>query len=71
VCSVVVQRTQHPIDAPDSLDTSEAKRRCVAEHNLARSLDPIGSRRSPGDELRFDRGGRLPQVWLVGNGGEA
>jgi putative polyketide hydroxylase len=57
-------------DASDSIDTSEAERRSVAEHNLARSLDPIGSRRSPGEELRFDRGGRL-QVWLVGNGGEA
>ena len=33
--------------APDSLlDTYETERRPVAEHNLARSLDPMGSRRS-------------------------
>ena len=37
--------------APDSLlDTYEAERRPVAEHNLARSLDPMGSRRSVHDE---------------------
>ena len=37
--------------APDSLlDTYETERRPVAEHNLARSLDPMGSRRSVQDE---------------------
>jgi putative polyketide hydroxylase len=51
--------------APDSLlDTYETERRPVAEHNLARSLDPMGSRRSVADELRFDLGGRLPHVWI-------
>jgi putative polyketide hydroxylase len=51
--------------APDSLlDTYEAERRPVAEHNLARSLDPMGSRRSVRDEVRFDPGDRLPHVWI-------
>ena len=51
--------------APDSLlDTYEAERRPVAEHNLARSLDPMGSRRSVSDEVRFDLGDRLPHVWI-------
>jgi 2-polyprenyl-6-methoxyphenol hydroxylase-like FAD-dependent oxidoreductase len=51
--------------APDSLlDTYESERRPVAEHNLARSLDPMGSRRSPRDEVRFDLGGRLPHIWI-------
>jgi putative polyketide hydroxylase len=51
--------------APDSLlDTYEAERRPVAEHNLARSLDPMGSRRSVRDEVRFDLGDRLPHVWI-------
>jgi putative polyketide hydroxylase len=51
--------------ATDSLlDTYEAERRPVAEHNLARSLDPMGSRRSVHDEVRFDLGDRLPHVWI-------
>jgi putative polyketide hydroxylase len=51
--------------APDSLlDTYETERRPIAEHNLARSLDPAGSRRSVHDELRFDLGGRLLHVWI-------
>lgn len=51
--------------APDSLlDTYEPERRPVAEHNLARSLDPMGSRRSVHDEVRFDLGDRLPHVWI-------
>ena len=51
--------------APDSLlDTYETERRPVAEHNLARSLDPMGSRRSVHDEVRFDLGDRLPHVWI-------
>ena len=51
--------------APDSLlDTYETERRPIAEHNLARSLDPMGSRRSVHDEVRFDLGGRLPHVWI-------
>jgi putative polyketide hydroxylase len=51
--------------APDSLlGTYEAERRPVAEHNLARSLDPMGSRRKMSDEVRFDLGGRVPHVWI-------
>jgi putative polyketide hydroxylase len=50
---------------PESLlDTYETERRPVAEHNLARSLDPMGSRRSVLDEVRFDLGGRLPHLWI-------
>ena len=71
MCSVVVQREQHPIDVPDSLDTSEAERRSVAEHNLARSLDPIGSRRSPGEELRFIVADGFLRCGLSAKGGEA
>ncbi len=51
--------------APDSLlDTYETERRPVAEHNLARSLDPMGSRRSVHDEVRFDLGDRFPHAWI-------
>jgi putative polyketide hydroxylase len=51
--------------APDSLlDTYETDRRPVAEHNLARSLDPMGSRRSVHDEVRFDLGDRFPHAWI-------
>jgi len=51
--------------APHSLlDTYETERRPIAEHNLARSLDPMGSRRSVRDELSFDLGARLPHVWI-------
>jgi putative polyketide hydroxylase len=46
------------------LDTYEAERRPVAEHNLIRSLDSMGSRRKVTDEVRFDLGGRLPHRWL-------
>jgi hypothetical protein len=46
------------------LDTYEAERRPVAEHNLIRSLDSMGSRRKVSDEVRFDLAGRLPHRWL-------
>jgi putative polyketide hydroxylase len=50
---------------PDSLlDTYETERRPIAEHNLARSLDPMGSRRSVRDEVRFDLGDRLQHLWI-------
>ena len=45
-------------------DTYETEPRPVAEHNLVRSLDPMGSRRRAQDELRFDLGDRLPHVWI-------
>ena len=51
--------------AGDALvDSYESERRPVAEHNLIRSLDPMGTRRDPRDELGFDLGGRLPHLWL-------
>ena len=51
------------------LDTYEVERRPVAEHNMARSLDPMGSRRTVAEEVRVDLGGRLPHVWLDTPGG--
>jgi hypothetical protein len=36
----------------------------VAEHNLRRSTDPNGSRRSVVAELSVDLGGRLAHAWL-------
>ena len=51
--------------APEELlDTYETERRPVAEHNLIRSLDAMGSRRKVADEVRFDLAGRLPHRWL-------
>ncbi len=46
------------------LDSYEAERRPVAEHNAARSADPNGSERSVTDELRADLGGRIAHLWL-------
>ena len=51
------------------LDTYEAERRPVAEHNAARSADPNGSIRGTADELRADLGGRIPHTWLPGESG--
>ena len=53
---------------PELLDSYEAERRPVAEHNVARSADPNGSVREAADELHADLGGRLPHVWLPGAG---
>jgi putative polyketide hydroxylase len=53
------------------LDSYEAERRSVVEHNLERSLDPTGSVREVGRELRVDLGDRIPHVWLPGSGGRA
>lgn len=49
---------------PELLDTYEAERRPVAEHVVARSIDPDGSRRGVRDELAVDLGARLPHVAL-------
>lgn len=49
---------------PELLDTYEVERRPVAEHVVARSIDPDGSRRSVRDELAVDLGARLPHVAL-------
>jgi 2-polyprenyl-6-methoxyphenol hydroxylase-like FAD-dependent oxidoreductase len=49
---------------PDLLDSYEAERRPVAEHNVTRSADPNGSVREAGHELHADLGGRIAHVWL-------
>ncbi|HEY7273412.1 MAG TPA: FAD-dependent monooxygenase [Actinoplanes sp.] len=49
---------------PDLLDSYETERRPVAEHNVARSADPAGSRRPVDGELAADLGGRIPHRWL-------
>jgi putative polyketide hydroxylase len=54
---------------PELLDTYELERRLVAEHNVARSADPNGSRRGPGEELRVDLGGRIGHHWIAGANG--
>jgi 2-polyprenyl-6-methoxyphenol hydroxylase-like FAD-dependent oxidoreductase len=52
----------------DLLESYEAERRPVAEHNVARSVDPTGTVRTAEQELHVDLGGRLPHVWLPGEG---
>ena len=47
------------------LDSYELERRPVAEHNVARSGDELGSRRPPGEELRVDLGGRIDHHWVM------
>jgi len=47
------------------LDSYESERRPVAEHNLARSLDPAGSLRPAVDEVQVDLGARLKHRWLT------
>jgi putative polyketide hydroxylase len=47
------------------LDSYEAERRPVAEHNLARSSDPNGSMRDPAEEVHVDVGGRIRHVWVA------
>ena len=51
------------------LDSYEAERRPVAEHNVARSSDAGGSIRSANEELRADLGGRIAHLWLPGEAG--
>ena len=51
------------------LDSYEAERRPVAEHNAARSADESGSIRSVTEELRADLGGRIAHLWLAGGSG--
>ena len=53
---------------PDLLDTYELERRSVAEHNVARSTDPDGSRRAVIDELHVDLGGRITHAWVPSAG---
>ncbi|MGZ4237923.1 MAG: FAD-dependent monooxygenase [Solirubrobacteraceae bacterium] len=47
------------------LDSYETEHRPVAEHNVARSADELGSRRPPGEELRVDLGGRIDHHWVM------
>jgi 2-polyprenyl-6-methoxyphenol hydroxylase-like FAD-dependent oxidoreductase len=54
--------------SPALLDGYEAERRPVAEHNVARSADPDGTARPPGEELRVDLGGRIAHHWIPGGG---
>jgi hypothetical protein len=53
--------------AAELLNTYEAERRPVAEHNVARSADVEGSRRAALGELRVDVGGRIAHHWLPGD----
>jgi len=46
------------------LDSYQAERRPPAQHNIARSLDPAGSRRSSADEVAVDLAGRIPHRWV-------
>ena len=51
--------------APDELlDSYEAERRPVAQHNLERSVDDEGSVRPVSEEIHVDLGGRIPHLWL-------
>jgi putative polyketide hydroxylase len=52
------------------LDTYEDERRPVAEHNVARSLDPLGSRRNAHTELPYDLNGRLSHQWISDDRGK-
>jgi hypothetical protein len=47
------------------LRSYESEHRPVAEHNVARSADELGSRRPPGEELRVDLGGRIDHHWVM------
>lgn len=52
----------------DLLDTYEGERRPVAAHNVARSADPEGTYRDVVDEIHIDLGGRIPHLWIDGEG---
>jgi putative polyketide hydroxylase len=56
----------HGWAGPQLLDSYESERRPVAEHNVARSADPAGSRRPVDGELAADLGGRIAHRWLPG-----
>jgi 2-polyprenyl-6-methoxyphenol hydroxylase-like FAD-dependent oxidoreductase len=51
------------------LDSYEAERRPVAEHVLARSLDPDGTNRPAAGELSVDLGGRIRHAWTASGPG--
>jgi putative polyketide hydroxylase len=51
------------------LESYEAERRPVAEHNVERSAHPTGSLSPVTAELRADLGGRIAHLWLPGGDG--
>lgn len=53
------------------LDTYENERRPGISHNLARSTDPLGSRRPAISEMQVDLGGRIPHVWMEAHAASA
>jgi putative polyketide hydroxylase len=55
--------------AESLLNSYESERRPVAEHNIERSLDPMGSRRTVATEVPIDLAGRVPHRWLEAGGG--
>jgi len=55
--------------APALLDSYEAERRPVSEHNVARSADPNGTARAAEQELHADLGGRIAHTWVPSAGG--
>jgi putative polyketide hydroxylase len=56
---------------PGLLDTYEAERRPVAEHNAARSADREGSAAGAGQAVQADLGGRIPHAWVPSAAGRA
>jgi hypothetical protein len=51
---------------PELLDSYEAERRPVGLHNVARSAEPTGARRSADEGLAWDLNGRLAHHWVRG-----
>ncbi len=49
----------------DLLETYEAERRPVAQHNVERSADPGGAQRDVDDALPWDLNGRISHHWVV------
>ncbi len=47
------------------LESYQAERGPVAEHNVSRSADPNGTRRSAADEVQVDLGGRIGHHWIA------
>ena len=54
---------------PALLDSYEAERRPVAEHNTARSADPEGTVQDVAEATHADIGGRIAHVWLRSSAG--
>lgn len=54
--------------APELLDSYEAERRPVSEHNVARSADPNGTEGGAEQALHADLGGRIKHTWVPSAG---